>query len=297
MAVLVHWDKLSLAWLDCGDKFSSDLATVLCSIWNNIMRNVDLAHLECKECATVSLSDLLLHKVPRQDWYIITPRRTLLTAFTDNYFTIVAGNDTFAVKFQPSAQRERSRTMHLPSILTTLPLLYLSTCVVARPTIEPLFWSEDLDEVVNQLRKHGMAETEIVKRFPRHIAVPRQSRPISPFQPFLSIRPSDAYVPTTFPEVDLYDLEDIASMTNGHGAGLFQRLEECLRGLLGRMFAVDAEKEEGSDESTDAAGEENDEGEEKEEPKTKWLNGRRLMHDIDLQGTVGLRGGQMGKAE
>lgn len=97
--------------------------------------------------------------------------------------------------------------------------------------------------------------------------------------------------------MDLYDLEDIASMTNGHGAGLFQRLEECLRGLLGRMFAVDAEKEEGSDESTDAAGEENDEGEEKEEPKTKWLNGRRLMHDIDLQGTVGLRGGQMGKAE
>lgn len=171
----MHWDKLSLAWLDCGDKFSSDLATVLCSIWNNIMRNVDLAHLECKECATVSLSDLLLHKVPRQDWYIITPRRTLLTAFTDNYFTIVAGNDTFAVKFQPSAQRERSRTMHLPSILTTLPLLYLSTCVVARPTIEPLFWSEDLDEVVNQLRKHGMAEVTSLSSNPCPAALPRLS--------------------------------------------------------------------------------------------------------------------------
>ena len=136
-----------------------------------------------------------------------------------------------------------------------------------------------------------------MKRFPRHIAVPRQSRPISPFQPFLSVRPSDTYIPTTFPEVDLYELEDIAGMTNGHGAGLFQRLEESIRVLLGKMFAVDAEKEEGFDESSDAAGEEKDEGVGQEEPKTKWLNGRRLTHDIDLQGTVGLRGGQMGKAE
>ena len=97
--------------------------------------------------------------------------------------------------------------------------------------------------------------------------------------------------------MDLYDLEDMAEMSNGHGAGLFQRLEECLRGLFGKLLAAYAEKDEGLDESSDAGGEENDKGEDKEEPKTKWLNGRRLMHDIDLQGTVGLRGGQMGKAE
>ena len=97
--------------------------------------------------------------------------------------------------------------------------------------------------------------------------------------------------------MDLYDLEDIAGMTNGHGAGFFQRLEECLRGLFGKLLAVFAENEEGSDESSDEAVEEEDNGKEKEKPKTKWRNGRRLMHDIDLQGTVGLRGGQMGKAE
>ena len=48
--------------------------------------------------------------------------------------------------------------MYLPSILTTLLLLFLSTHVVARPTIEPLFWSEDFLEKVDQLRAHGMEE-------------------------------------------------------------------------------------------------------------------------------------------
>lgn len=136
-----------------------------------------------------------------------------------------------------------------------------------------------------------------MNQFPRHLAVPRQSRPISPFQPFLSIRPSNAYIPTTFHEVDLYDLEDIAESTNGHEAGLFQRLEECLRGLLGKLSPFYDGEDEGAGENKHLTREEKDNGEDKEEGKGKWLNGRRLIHDIGLQGTVGLRGGQMGKAE
>lgn len=54
--------------------------------------------------------------------------------------------------------------MHLPSVLTTLPLLCLSAHVVARPTTEPLAWSEELPEVVNQLRANGMPE--VVSPFP-----------------------------------------------------------------------------------------------------------------------------------
>ena len=175
MAVLVHRDKLSLAWLDCGDKFSlrsrSDLVqhleqasrgnSRLASTWRQLILASTMRPAGMLTSLTWSARNALQSHSPTSPPSGFVYYHTS-THSSDNPYRQLLYNRCWQrhsrCKLQLSTQRERSRTMHLSSILTTLPLLYLSTHVVAHPTIEPLFWSEDLDEKVNQLRAHGVPE-------------------------------------------------------------------------------------------------------------------------------------------